>query len=347
MISELNISYDGEEYPPYRSFTDCILDEQEIGSYSAQFAFFGRLIDYNIQIIENPVERIEAEDITIEEFTHGQWVYYEYDEAQNTYVDVDDPWYLYNFIGTITVYWKDGTTTKGTQDELFPLLGYRPTIRTINDQWINHLSTGTYSAKASYLGVESPLTITILPSGSMNPFTDVKDGKYYYNAVLWAISQDPPVTNGTSETTFSPNNTCTRGQVVTFIWNAMGKPEPDLSDNPFVDVKDGKFYYKAVLWAYQNGVTSGADATHFNPNGQCTRAQVVTFLWNAAGKPEPKTNNNPFQDVKEGKFYTKAVLWAVENGITSGMSADTFGTNNTCTRGQVVTFLFNAYAVTA
>ena len=178
----------------------------------------------------------------------------------------------------------------------------------------------------------------------LNPFGDVQEGKYYYNAVLWAITREPPVTNGTDDTHFSPNKTCTRGQVVTFLWNALGQPEPDLNDNPFVDVKPGKYYTKPVLWAYQTGVTTGTDATHFNPNGECTRGQVVTFLWKAMGQPEPQSSNNPFADVKDGKFYYKAVLWAVENGITNGTSATTFSPNKVCTRGQVVTFLYNTLA---
>ena len=187
-------------------------------------------------------------------------------------------------------------------------------------------------------------TVVIPKLQRENPFEDVKEGKYYYDAVLWAISQTPPVTNGTDETHFSPNKTCTRGQVVTFLWNAMGQPAPDPNDNPFVDVKPGKYYTDAVLWAYQTGVTTGTDATHFSPGKDCTRGQVVTFLWNAMGKPEPESTANPFTDVKEGKFYYKAVLWAVENGVTNGTSDTTFSPNKTCTRGQVVTFLYNALA---
>ena len=177
-----------------------------------------------------------------------------------------------------------------------------------------------------------------------NPFVDVKEGKYYYDPVLWAYFHDPQITNGTDDTHFSPNKTCTRGQVLTFLWNAMGQPEPNLNDNPFVDVKLGKYYTKAVLWAYQSGITNGVDDTHFKPNGDCTRGQVVTFLWKAMDFPDPQSSYNPFTDVKPGKFYYNAVLWAVERGITNGTSATTFSPNKTCTRGQVVTFLYNALA---
>lgn len=172
-------------------------------------------------------------------------------------------------------------------------------------------------------------------------FTDVPDGKFYSTPVLWAIRAG--VTSGTDESHFGPKDTCTRGHVVTFLWNMMGQPEPDMNDNPFVDVPEGKFYTKAVLWAYQNNITSGVDDTHFNPKGNCTRAHVVTFLWNAKGQPEPKAEDTPFVDVKPNKFYTKAVLWAYQNGVTSGLDDTHFGTSQTCTRGQVVTFLYNAF----
>ena len=171
-------------------------------------------------------------------------------------------------------------------------------------------------------------------------FWDVKTTAYYYQPMLWALEHG--IASGTSSVAFSPNQKCTRGQVVTFLWKAMGKPEPNPKNNPFVDVKSGKYYYKPVLWAYQTGVTKGADDTHFNPGGKCNRAQVVTFLWNALGKPTPKTTKSPFVDVKPGKYYYNAVLWAVENGITKGIDATHFGPNQTCTRGQVVTFLYNA-----
>ena len=116
--------------------------------------------------------------------------------------------------------------------------------------------------------------------------------------------------------------------------------EPEKAENPFVDIKEDMFCYDAVLWAYENEITTGKDATHFNPSGDCTRAQVVTFLWRAAGEPEPKDAKVSFPDVAEGKYYTKAVAWAVENGITAGYKDGTFGPNDTCTRGQIVTFLW-------
>ncbi len=169
-------------------------------------------------------------------------------------------------------------------------------------------------------------------------FTDVKASQYYYDAVTWAV--DKGVTNGTSDTTFSPNANCTRGQVVTFLWRASGSPEPASSTNPFTDVKSSQYYYKAVLWAVEKGITTGMTATTFGPNASCTRAQVVTFLNRTAGTPAPASSTNPFTDVKSSQYYYKAVLWAVEKGITTGMTATTFGPNATCTRGQIVTFLY-------
>ncbi len=176
----------------------------------------------------------------------------------------------------------------------------------------------------------------------VNPFTDVKEGKFFYTPVLWAYYHEPQITGGTDTTHFSPNQACTRAQIVTFLWNTCGKPEPSSTTNPFVDVKSGKYYYKAVLWAVEQGITKGVDATHFGPNEPCTRAQVVTFLWIACGKAYPASNSNPFQDVNANKYYTQAVLWAYYAGITSGADATHFAPNNICTRGQVMTFLFNA-----
>ena len=177
-----------------------------------------------------------------------------------------------------------------------------------------------------------------VPLDPASGFADVKPKHYYYNAMLWALERG--ITSGTSRVTFSPNDTCTRGQVMTFLYAAKGKPEADWSNNPFVDVKKNKYYFKPVLWAFQNGITNGVDDTHFQPNGGCTRAQVVTFLWALSGKPNPAEGSNPFKDVKKSNWYYKAVLWAYQNGITRGVDDTHFGPNQTCTRGQVVTFLY-------
>ena len=171
-------------------------------------------------------------------------------------------------------------------------------------------------------------------------FIDVADNVYYTNPVAWAVERE--VTNGTAPYLFSPENTCTRAQVVTFLWRAAGCPEPKQTANPFEDVKEGQYYYKAVLWAAEQGVTNGVDAKHFAPNAGCTRGQVVTFLWRAMGKPASKSADNPFKDVTVQQYYYQAVLWAAEAGVTNGTSADKFSPESTCTRGQIVTFLYRA-----
>ena len=177
------------------------------------------------------------------------------------------------------------------------------------------------------------------PPAPTNPFVDVKQGEYYYDPVLWAVNHQPQITNGTSATTFSPDATCTRGQVVTFLWRANGCPEPKSTSNPFKDVANGAYYYKAVLWAVENGITNGTSATTFSPEDPCTRAHVVTFLWRSANKPAAGSTN-PFTDVKAGLYYTDAVLWAVSKNITNGTSATAFSPDSPCTRGQIVTFLY-------
>ena len=176
-----------------------------------------------------------------------------------------------------------------------------------------------------------------------NTFTDVQQSDYYYEPVLWAVENG--ITNGYgSDTTFAPDLECTRSQVVTFLWRSAGCPAPASSENPFKDVPDGQWYTDAILWAVEQGITQGyGSADTFQPNGVCTRAQVVTFLWRAANKPSPSSSENPFKDVPDGEWYTTAVLWAVEEGITNGYGGnDTFAPNITCTRGQIVTFLYRS-----
>ena len=180
------------------------------------------------------------------------------------------------------------------------------------------------------------------PPAPVNPFVDVKEGAYYYDAVLWAVNAEPQITNGTDATHFSPGNTCTRAQVVTFLWRAMGCPAPQTTDNPFTDVTADKYYTDAVLWAVENEITNGMTATSFAPGRPCTRAQVVTFLWRAEHKPAPTSTQSPFSDVTGGYYYD-AVLWAVERGITNGMTATTFVPDGPCTRGQIVTFLYRNF----
>ena len=218
------------------------------------------------------------------------------------------------------------------------LSGYANPVVTVNTE-ASEIGASTWNGTDK---LSSDGDFKYVKVGSFNPFTDVAEGAFYYEPVLWAVNHGPQITNGTSATTFSPNATCTRGQVVTFLWRAAGAPEPTMALNPFSDVKEGAFYYKAVLWAVQTGITKGVDATHFGPDRDCTRGQVVAFLHRSIGTPPPGSDVNPFVDVKEGAFYYDAVLWAVEKNVTKGTSETTFSPNATCTRGQIVTFLYRA-----
>lgn len=173
-------------------------------------------------------------------------------------------------------------------------------------------------------------------------FSDVSQKDYCYDAVLWAL--EAGITNGTSATTFSPGNPCTRAQIVTMLWRAHGCPEPALTSTAMTDVPADAYYRKAVLWALEQGITNGTSAAAFSPNAPCTRAQAVAFLWRDAGCPEPSQTSIPFTDVSPDQYYAKAVAWAVEQQITNGVSAVSFSPDTTCTRAQIVTFLFRAMA---
>ena len=174
---------------------------------------------------------------------------------------------------------------------------------------------------------------------SKHPFLDVPAGAYYEDAVAWAVGKG--ITSGTNATTFDPNGTCTRAQAVTFLWRAAGSPTPKTKLMPFPDVPVGSYYWNAVLWAIEQGITEGTSYLTFSPNDSCTRAQIVTFLWRAKGNPAV-SGNAPFTDVAPDAYYVAAVTWAEKNGITGGIGNGLFGSNNTCTRAQIVTFLYRA-----
>jgi GH25 family lysozyme M1 (1,4-beta-N-acetylmuramidase)/endonuclease I len=176
----------------------------------------------------------------------------------------------------------------------------------------------------------------------INPFVDVSEGKYYYEPVMWAFYHEPRITSGTDETHFSPNAPCTREQIVFFLWATAGKPAPAGSSAGFTDVKANRYYYEAVCWAKEQGITTGVSETSFGVGSYCTRSQAVTFLWRAADAPAPGDTQNPFTDVSARAYYADAVLWAVENGVTSGTSANAFSPKKLCTRGEIVTFLYAA-----
>ena len=176
-------------------------------------------------------------------------------------------------------------------------------------------------------------------TGSFN-FRDVTRTDYYYNAVKWAAENG--IASGTSSRTFSPDAVCTRAQTVTFLWRAAGSPLPRYRVNPFTDVSPYDYYYNAVLWAVEEGITTGLTATTFGPDATVTRGQVATFLYRAASAAKPNTFN-PFTDVKSSAYNYDAILWAYDNSITTGTSTTTFSPDAFCTRAQIVTFLYRFY----
>ena len=168
-------------------------------------------------------------------------------------------------------------------------------------------------------------------------FVDVATGSYYEDAVDWAVENG--ITKGTDNTHFSPDGICTRAQAVTFLWRAAGSPKPETRTMPFTDIPAGSYYYDAVLWAVENGITTGTSNTTFSPNMTCSRAQIVAFLWRSEKSPAAGTAN-PFADVKSTAYYADAVLWAVKEDITKGTTNTTFSPDADCTRAQIVTFLW-------
>ena len=183
--------------------------------------------------------------------------------------------------------------------------------------------------------------VTVEPTFSwVNPFADVANSAYYVDAVEWMLKRE--VTQGTTETTFSPNLNCTRAQIVTFLWRAAGSPEPKGTVS-FADVSAGSYYAKAVAWAIENGITGGTGNGLFSPDAACTRAQSAAFLYRAAGSPAVNGSAG-FSDVAADAYYAQAVAWAKEHGITDGIGGGLFGSANDCTRAQIAAFLWRLYA---
>ena len=192
----------------------------------------------------------------------------------------------------------------------------------------------TFTMPASKVEVNA----TFVKEVEISPFSDVSTSAYYYEAVKWA--QEKGITGGIGNGLFGPNQPCTRAQIVTFLWRAAGSPEPK-SMSSFSDVSADSYYAKAVAWAVENGITTGTGDGKFSPDATCTRAQSVTFLFRAIGKLVD--SKAEFSDVLTDSYYANAVAWAVENGVTNGIGDGLFGPNNSCTRAQIVTFLFRAY----
>ncbi|MBE6932989.1 MAG: S-layer homology domain-containing protein [Ruminococcaceae bacterium] len=201
----------------------------------------------------------------------------------------------------------------------------------LNERQVDEVTV--YSEYEIYLW----FTFAALPETA---FLDVPTNAYYYEPVVWAVANG--ITNGTGDgSTFSPDMNCSRAQVVTFLWRAAGAPEPVSTENPFTDIAEGSYYYKAVLWAVENNITTGTGKGKFSPDMDCSRAQIVTFLWRSQTSPAPTGTEIPFTDVQPGQYYTNAVLWAVERGITTGTgNGSTFSPDMICTRAQIVTFLY-------
>ncbi|MBS6639804.1 MAG: S-layer homology domain-containing protein [Clostridiaceae bacterium] len=246
--------------------------------------------------------------------------------------------------GTVTVSPKQAAKGTTVTITVKPDQGYELDTLTVTDAKGNEL-TLTEQGNGKYIFTMPGSSVKIQVSfkeraGQVdNPFTDVSESAYYYDAVMWAVANG--VTNGTSATTFSPDVTVTRAQMVTFLWRAYGSPKATGS-NPFADVSADAYYYDAVLWAVANGITVGTSVTTFSPDAPVTRAQAVTFQWRAAGSPA--ATGNSFDDVAADAYYAQAVTWAVANGITVGTGAGKFSPDAPVTRAQAVTFLWRELA---
>lgn len=226
---------------------------------------------------------------------------------------------------------EDGKTTEGdTSSQPFTVTITRAGTTT---------DGGTGGAGGGGIGGGGGGTVTPAPGGAtQNAFVDVKQGDYYYDAVQWAVGKK--ITSGTSATTFTPDGICTRAQTVTFLWRSQGSPKAAGAENPFTDVSKDAYYYDAVLWAVEQGITNGTSATTFSPDATVTRGQTAAFLWRVAKQPQVDQTANPFADVTQDAYYYNAVLWAVAKEITNGTSSTTFSPDQGCTRAQIVTFLW-------
>ena len=233
-----------------------------------------------------------------------------------------------------------GTTVTLTVD---PDKGYVLDTLTVLDGKDKEIKLTEKNGKYTFTMPASKVTVAAVfkaeQSTGKNPFIDVPTGSYYEDAVVWAVGKG--ITTGTSATTFNPNGICTRAQAVTFLWRAAGSPATKTKVMPFADVKAGSYYYDAVLWAVENGITKGTSDTTFSPDATCSRAQIVTFLWRANGSPAV-SGNSAFTDVASDAYYAAAVTWAEKNDVTGGIGGGLFGSNNNCTRAQIVTFLYRS-----
>ena len=237
--------------------------------------------------------------------------------------------------GTVTVVATkaaDGTYAKAESESITITINAKQSTPSTPSSPSSPSSPSTGSPGTGTTKQEQPVVVAPQP---LTQFGDVAAGAYYEDAVAWAVGQK--ITTGVSSTKFDPLAACNRGQLVTFLWRASGSPEPSAAA-PFADVGEGTYYAKAVAWAYENGITTGAVGGGFNPTDTVTRAQVVMMLYRLAGSPA--ADGSAFTDVPAEKYYASAVAWAVQNEITTGVSASRFDPNADCDRAQIVTFLF-------
>ena len=243
--------------------------------------------------------------------------------------------------GTVTVNPKSASKGSTVTITVKPDSGYQLDDLTVIDKNGNELKlTDKGNGKYTFTMPASKVEVnaTFVKEVEISPFSDVSASNYYYEAVKWA--QEKGITGGIGNGLFGPNQPCTRAQIVTFLWRAAGSPEPK-SMSSFSDVSTDSYYAKAVAWAVENGITTGTGDGKFSPDATCTRAQSVTFLFRAIGKLVD--SKAEFSDVLTDSYYANAVAWAVENGVTNGIGDGLFGPDNSCTRAQIVTFLFRAY----
>ena len=243
--------------------------------------------------------------------------------------------------GTVTVSPRSAEKGDTVTITVKPDSGYQLDDLTVTDKNGKELKlTDKGNGKYTFTMPASKVEInaTFVKEVETSPFSDVSTSAYYYEAVKWA--QEKGITGGIGNGLFGPNQPCTRAQIVTFLWRAAGSPEPKAMSS-FADVSTDAYYAKAVAWAVENGITTGTGDGKFSPDATCTRAQSVTFLFRAIGKLVD--SKAEFSDVLTDSYYANAVAWAVENGVTNGIGDGLFGPDNSCTRAQIVTFLFRAY----
>ncbi len=274
-------------------------------------------VDYNLT--EHSAENINRTELFARMERYGA-------TARTHGMPTDDTYYEYrDSDGSSHIVYYDSDEALRRRLELVPVYGVAG---------VDFYYAGSDAPKAF---AQAKRFLNAAPYVPVPTFVDVHPG-WYYESVRWAAQKK--ITAGVDATHFAPEQGCTRAQVVTFLWRTAGCPKPAKAAS-FTDVDPGAYYAKAVAWAVEKGVTRGMSATAFAPDETCTRGQIVTFLWRAAGRPK-SPHGAAFTDVKAGAFYEKAVAWAVNNGVTNGMSATAFAPDETCTRAQVVTFLYRS-----